>query len=834
AFQGTTRFVIIQNCVFTNISGDSGDAGISFVDGIHLRVINCTFNQCENGMIAQGSQDVSVINSTFSSSKSVGLKFDDEVSSYVTQNSFVGNAIGFSVVNGGGSAVMVTLNNFTSNTAQVNDNTGKVTYNSSNLGNSWSDYWTQNPTATINLSRPIYLNGSSASAGVYFVASAPYMITSMITDNLPLVYFATSKPLITVTAPVMNQVCGAISPSYSVIVTGSLLTGAWIAIDGSYSNTTLAGIANFTSSGTKTFSGTLNSSAWAGLLSGTHTITSSVRNWFGNMASQDVPIVVDLICPAITIVKPIAANIYGRSAPTYNLSIVEDHPGSIWYSVNGSSCINASGPVGVIDAYAWGMLGDGSLTITFWSCDIVGNIGTASESIVRSTASPQLIVTSPNAGDLFNATAPSVNVSLTDLAPTQLFCQIGTDSSQYLLGSGASVSTSLPTSVWQVQPDGFVSVHLIALDSLGNQNSTVVTLQKDTSAPAVYVTFTSPAFFAETPAQFAYSASDPHLNASSLYYTIDGKITQYPLSVLNCSSFIDATAWGGLSDGIHYLTVYAADYASNVGSATITFTVDLLPPIITVLSSSNYAYSVCPPYVEVNVTEDHLARVWYMIDAMPAQFLVNPASIFPGIGYVLIDTQAWYFLPDGIHNITFWASDVVGHQACSNSWWVKKDATGPAITAVSPANGAPVNQFAPTFAVLANDPSLVKFIGYSLDGGKTITWLTEGTSSGNISQAEWDKVYASGASITITFYAMDSLNNTSNVTVIVTSAVVATFWTTEWFSAALFFGADVIVGAVVTGVVVRKKAKQKKHTEKAGRHTRSTVSMLSVTKSRRA
>src|SRR5271157_507020 len=484
AFKDTTRFVIIFNCTFVNETG----AGVYFDSGSHLRVWNCVFSQCAYRIEVSSSQDVGVANCSISANETDGIYFDGVSNSSVTQNLFARNGVGFAS-SGSTSSVSVSLNNFTANAASVSDSTkGGVAYNISGLGNYWDGYLSQNPSATINLSRPIYLPGQSSSAGVTFVGSLPYLVAGKVSDADPLWYFPMSSPSVIINAPQSNQVFNHNAPSYSVTVSGVLLTGAWLTLDGAYSNTTLS--SNFGPSGTVNFTGTFNPTAWAGLANGTQVVTASVLNWFGNIAQVSIVVDVELIPPAIVINSPVAGGLFGLSAPAYDLSIVTPYPsGNIWYSVNGSYCVNTANPTGTISPYIWAVLGSGPVDITFWSSDVVGNVGSATVCVTRSTEVPQISMTAPAGGQLINATPPVVSASAVDLAPVVWYCEIGSCATQYLLGSGHSLSAPVPATAWSGQPDGFVTLTVIAVDSLGNQNSTVVTLQKDSTSPTVTVAF---------------------------------------------------------------------------------------------------------------------------------------------------------------------------------------------------------------------------------------------------------------------------------------------------------------------------------------------------------
>ena len=103
----------------------------------------------------------------------------------------------------------------------------------------------------------------------------------------------------------------------------------------------------------------------------------------------------------------------------------------------------------------------------------------------------------------------------------------------------------------------------------------------------------------------------------------------------------------GLSQGGHYVTIYANDSMGNMGaSATVYFSVDMLGPRITVLSPQNQSYDSTD--VQLLFTIDEAAK--YLAYSLDSQDTVTI------LGNVTLPA-----LSDGSHRITVYATDDLGN-----------------------------------------------------------------------------------------------------------------------------------------------------------------------------
>jgi hypothetical protein len=109
----------------------------------------------------------------------------------------------------------------------------------------------------------------------------------------------------------------------------------------------------------------------------------------------------------------------------------------------------------------------------------------------------------------------------------------------------------------------------------------------------------------------------------------------------------------GLSDGQHRLIVYVNDTFGNlVSSGAVYFSVDTLPPRLVVLSPENRSYGESD-IQSVFTVDEPVSWMAYSLD---------------GHDNVTITTNVTLaVLQDGSHNITFYATDLAGHNGTSRT-----------------------------------------------------------------------------------------------------------------------------------------------------------------------
>ena len=181
--------------------------------------------------------------------------------------------------------------------------------------------------------------------------------------------------MITINSPSDDDVFGTSAPSFNVRITDYSLNTSWYTLDGGLNNYTF------------TDNGTINPTAWAALLDGPVTITFYANDILGRFGSAEVIIEKDATGPIIIINSPSPGAKFGANAPAFNITIKDAHLDSMWYSFDGGLTTFAITTNTTIDQAAWAALSEGSITITFYANDTLGNLNFEEVTITKNIPS---------------------------------------------------------------------------------------------------------------------------------------------------------------------------------------------------------------------------------------------------------------------------------------------------------------------------------------------------------------------------------------------------------------------------------------------------------------
>ncbi len=193
------------------------------------------------------------------------------------------------------------------------------------------------------------------------------------------------EPLVTINSPSNNDLFVKNAPAFSLTITETYLFEMWYTLDGGLNNYTF----------TK-FTGIIDQSVWNAMTDGIITLTFYASDKPGNIGSAEVSIEKDATGPIIVIESPSSGSEFGVNAPGFIIIVTDDHLDSIWYSLDGgvnnfTITLNAT-----IDHTTWASLPEGSITITFYANDTLGNLSfeeiTITKSIPSGGVDPTVIV----------------------------------------------------------------------------------------------------------------------------------------------------------------------------------------------------------------------------------------------------------------------------------------------------------------------------------------------------------------------------------------------------------------------------------------------------------
>ena len=107
-----------------------------------------------------------------------------------------------------------------------------------------------------------------------------------------------------------------------------------------------------------------------------------------------------------------------------------------------------------------------------------------------------------------------------------------------------------------------------------------------------------------------------------------------------------------LSEGTHQLTVYGRDWVGDEGSSIVTFTADVFPPVVFVLSPENKTYSDFNILLNVEF-EEQISDMKYSLDGF--------------VNVTFTEDITLSELEVGSHNISVYATDLAGHTGVSET-----------------------------------------------------------------------------------------------------------------------------------------------------------------------
>ncbi|MBT3814690.1 hypothetical protein HOG07_04610, partial [Candidatus Woesearchaeota archaeon] len=193
-----------------------------------------------------------------------------------------------------------------------------------------------------------------------------------------------------------------------------------------------------------------------------------------------------------------------------------------------------------------------------------------------------------------------------------------------------------------------------------------VTISNTTTqlAPTITIIYpTTNSFTSNTEFGINYTATSTTLD--SCWYGYNGANT----SLASCAN-ISALTW---SESAHTVTIYANDTTGNVGSSSVTFTIDTITPLISIAYPSNNTNSTNNALnVNYTYTETNLGSCWYSNDTMTSNTtLASCANI----------SITW---TDGQHNVTVWVNDSAANLNKSSVAFTI-DTTVPNVTLETPA-----------------------------------------------------------------------------------------------------------------------------------------------------
>ncbi|MFW9783865.1 MAG: hypothetical protein ACFFFB_16385, partial [Candidatus Heimdallarchaeota archaeon] len=444
-----------------------------------------------------------------------------------------------------------------------------------------------------------------------------------------------------------------------------------------------------------------------------------------------------LNAPTITINNPSPYQLFNTTAPNFNVYI-QDANDTYWYTIDGGATNRTFTINGTINQADWSSRPNGTVTITFYANNTLGEEASESVIVRRDAQAPSIIINSPSDNDVFNETAPVFDVTIND----------GNLDSMWYFIEGASVNRTFTGNEafnqndWDGIPNGtLTTITFYANDTFGHENSEPVSIYVDRLGPSI--TIISPSDNDVLPASapvFDVSITDGNLD--TMWYFIEGASVN---RTFTGNEAFNQNDWNSIPNGtLTIITFYANDTLGNENSDSVSIYVDKLGPSITINSpSDNDLFNGTAPIFDVIISDGNLDTMWYFIEGSSVNRTFTGNEAF--------NQNDWDGIPNGtITTITFYANDTFGYET-SESVSIYVDKLGPFIAINSPSDNDVFNGTAPIFDVTIIDGNL-DTMWYFIEGSSVNRTFT---GSEAFNQNDWNNI-PNGTLTTITFYANDT------------------------------------------------------------------------------
>jgi hypothetical protein len=496
--------------------------------------------------------------------------------------------------------------------------------------------------------------------------------------------------------------------------------------------------------------------------SGQHTVSVTVTDVCKNTGTASSTWTVATTGPTVSIAAPAAdSTVAGEGVVSYSVG-----PGAttVTCSFDGTEVpCNAAG-----GSFPYSTTQDGSHTATVTATDMFGNSNTASVTFITDV-SPPIVTSLALVGPAAQGNASFV-FTLSD-ASDILGVTCAIDGVPHACGAGTSGSVS-----FDGLATGDHTVDVYGIDIWGNSGSAVPAGR----APSAHVKLV---FFedASAPLVTALAQGSPQGNGNASFtFTLTddtgvGAVTCVVDSgaPVGCGggsgalSYDGAFAPSGLITGTHTLEVYAVDVLGNSGAAdpaaavpaphaSLSFSVDASPPLVTALSQTDTA----PTFGFTLTDPSGVATAFCVIDGG------TPVSC--ATGSAMTTTLNGSYGPSGLagggHTLEVYGVDALQNSGAGATAATLPpsqaraklaftiDNTPPVVSVLTQTSGGPSGDA--TFSYTITDPSGVTSVHCVLDGDPMTDSECATASSGTLSLSGFD-----GGAHTLDVYAIDGLGN---------------------------------------------------------------------------
>lgn len=412
---------------------------------------------------------------------------------------------------------------------------------------------------------------------------------------------------------------------------------------------------------------------------------SGNHNYLGSTSSsQTLNVLVDNTPPVVIISCPANGDYIGPVPMIWvNGTVTEDNKGTHVPLINDTRFILAQweSATGKFAFKNGTTIPDASIPVRINFTDIAGNTGSSTVRFTVDTTKPAVDITYPADGAYLNAGTVWVNGTITELNKGGSAPAINDSSFTLSAWNGVDFAFRNQTAI----ADGTISVSVSFTDLAGNTGSRTVTFTLDTVYPVINITY---------PLEGHYFDSEAVIWINGTFAERNLNLTK-PL-IINDTSFMLANwAWNlttyegtfafknttALLDGAYHVKVGITDLAGNSGSATVTFTVDTMPPIVVITHPTNGQY-LDPLAIWVNGTVTDLNKGTLQPQINSTEFSLITWDPITG-AFAFKNNTA---IPDGSIFIKASFTDLAGKTGNATVYFML-DTTAPVVTITYPTEG---------------------------------------------------------------------------------------------------------------------------------------------------
>jgi len=450
-----------------------------------------------------------------------------------------------------------------------------------------------------------------------------------------------APPDIIINKPNLYDLFGANPPYMDINIFDDNLDDVWYQLTNESITT-----ANYT------WIGSISLDVWDEFGNGTVDIIFYANDSLSNFATRYITVRKDIISPLIFINYPSNYSVFGDNPPNIIINVDEPNLDKIYYQIdNGTIITNLYSWTGIIEQIIWDQVGNGTLSIIFYSNDTVGNLGSNILMIRKDIIGPKIIIKKPEPYSLFGKSPPIINVEFHDPYLSHMWYQLRNVSITTINYTWMGI---IEQSIWDLFGNGTILINFYANDSLGNLGIGSLLIHKDIVAPKIIINYPkSYDVFGESVPDINIIFDDKNLN--NTWYQLKNE----SITTLNYTwtGLLEQNVWDQLGNGTVTIMFYANDLMGNFGHAEIIVLKDLSAPIINVIEPDEFAiFGWIPPEFKVYISGVDIHSCWYKLLGNKHYFTKTN-----GIIVISLNQTKWDEFGNGTIIIEFYVNDSVGN-----------------------------------------------------------------------------------------------------------------------------------------------------------------------------